>query len=154
MIHARKQIRDAVVSAVTGLVTTGANVINGQVFATHDAQLPGLAVYARSEEIDPDIGGKDHFQARTLSVTIEANAKAEIGFDKPDSGLDDLLDQILAEVELAIFNSIQLAMLCRCLDFVSFDTEVSKEGENATGTLTMILNVQYLTDKGAPEVII
>ena len=41
--HARKQIRDAVETACTGLTTTGANVSASRVYA-HET-LPSLAIY-------------------------------------------------------------------------------------------------------------
>jgi len=49
MSHARQQVRDAVVTAVTGLTTTSTRVYASRVYP-HDS-LPSLAVYTLEEEI-------------------------------------------------------------------------------------------------------
>ena len=56
MSHARQQIRDAVVAAVTGLATTGASVHKTRMFKFEDDDLPALGVYTLSEDIEREIG--------------------------------------------------------------------------------------------------
>jgi hypothetical protein len=47
LAHLRKQIRDNVVTALTGLSTTGSRVYGSRVYPMAAANLPGLCVYAR-----------------------------------------------------------------------------------------------------------
>ena len=144
-MHARKQIRDAFVAALTGLTTTGLNVFSGRVYPVHDSILPGLNVMARNEEISADTGELIS-QNRQLSVVVQGHAKE-------GSGVDDELDKICAEVETAVFNDVALGNLCRCLDLSTTEYENNSEAEQELGICTMTFSVKYITNNGEPEVI-
>ena len=49
MAHVRKQIRDAVITALTGLSTTGSNVFRSRIYPLESNKIPGLCVFSKSE---------------------------------------------------------------------------------------------------------
>ena len=69
MAHVRKQIRDAIKTALTGLATTGANCYQSRVFPFESTKLPALLIYTKSETTDFD----------TISQTAQDYAKK--GYD-------------------------------------------------------------------------
>ena len=95
MAHLRKQIQDNVVTALTGLSTTGSWVYASRVYPVAAANLSG-PLCLRQER-----GGRDNdyhaprTQVRTLSLSVE-------GFAVATSGLDNTLDAISLEVEEAL----------------------------------------------------
>lgn len=88
-IHLHKQIRDALVAALGGLASTGANVFANRVHQLTEAELPALRISIEEEDADEQVDG---FLAREVYFTVEACAKL-------GSALDDALDQISLEVE-------------------------------------------------------
>ena len=66
MSHVRKQIRDAVVTALTGLSTTGSRVYKSRIYPLETGKLPGLAIYTKSEEIQNNTIGAPRTQIRIL----------------------------------------------------------------------------------------
>jgi hypothetical protein len=68
MAHARKLIRDNIVTTVTGLSTTGANVFKSRVYPLSAGSLPALTVYTRSEEVIQSTISIPRTIERTLTV--------------------------------------------------------------------------------------
>lgn len=146
-MHSRQQIREAFVTALSAIPDS--TTFNGRVFALSNAMLPAYAVYSREETIktDNNEGGRIlGLQKRTTVFSVEIYAK--IGAD-----LDNELDRLAALAETALFNNALLRALLRCFDLASMDTDVSKEGENPLGVMTLNFDCQYITEDGAPEVI-
>ena len=69
MAHVRQSIRDNVVTATTGLSTTGSNVFRTRVYPLESGTFPGYAVVADPVEI---------FKARVNQMNIEAGETATI----------------------------------------------------------------------------
>jgi len=92
LAHLRKQIRDNVVTALTGLSTTGSRVYASRVYPMAAANLPGLCVYSKSEEVETTTITRPRTQVRTLTLSVE-------GFVVATSGLDNILDAISLDVE-------------------------------------------------------
>jgi len=145
MPHAREQIRDAVVSAITGLDTTGANVYALRVnpFRT----LPALNVLTLDEEMRDDMGAMGDEQIRELRLRIE-------GRERDPSIPDDELDTIADEVEEAILNDATLDSLAFDLTLESTSFEYSRDGSNPTGKVEMIFAFLYQVDGRDPSIII
>jgi len=143
--HARQQIRDAVVAALTGLETTWYTVFASRIWPLEDGTIPGLIVYTSTEEIDEEQGKIAKIQHRDLTITIK-------GRDKLSAGLDDQLDTMAAEIEAAI-HAADLGRVY-ALDLLSTEMNIADGLEQPVGELTMIYRVQYLTDEGTPTVAI
>lgn len=92
MAHVRRQIREAVATALTGLATTGARVSQSRMAPRRAGDLPCLLVETAEERIEQ---GAQTRLTRELTVLVRAFAKA-------NTALDDTLDQIAAEVETAL----------------------------------------------------
>ena len=95
MAHLQKQIRDDVVTALTGLSTTGSRVYASRVYPMAAANLPGLCVYAKTEEVETTTITRPRTQVRTLTLLVE-------GFAVATSGRDNTLNAIALEVKEAL----------------------------------------------------
>lgn len=145
MTHARQQIRDSFVTALTLIPNT--TVYNGRIFPLYDTVLPAITVFSREEAIDDEAGRQISQQHRTLNMSVQCYLKVE-------ESLDDDMDQLSASVEQSVFNSSAIHGLVRCLDLISTEIEVSQDGENPMGTCTLTFQCKFLTTDGNPEVIL
>lgn len=150
-MHAREQIRDAVVDQLTGLATTNSRVYAGIVRLADAASLPGIWVFTNEDELDEDseIIGTKEFHNLTLLVEIRAKAV---------SGVDDVVDDVAEEVQAALYGDPTLGGLIPTayadIELSSFELELSDDQEKdlALGTLTFIM--RYRIDGTAPGTII
>jgi hypothetical protein len=135
-MHPRQAIREAVVAAITGLNTTGANVSANRLNPYFT--LPSLNVTTLDESVDAGGGSMngEADQIRELRLVIEGRAKAS---DTPDDQLDTMTD----EVENAILNSATVKALA--YDCTLQSTAFSFDGENANpiGKVEMTFSFLY-----------
>lgn len=143
--HVREQIRDRVVTLVTGLTTTGSRVYPSRKYPLDDDLFPGLCVYTLNEEIDEEEGKLSGIQFRSVDVVIE-------GYDALTSGLDDALDDIAKEIETALFADRFLSGKVHALDLASTEVDLSVEAVKPVGMIKLIFRARYLTAEGAPTV--
>jgi hypothetical protein len=140
MAHARQQIRDQLETTLAGLATTGTNVFSSRVYdaAAADA-LPSLTIYMLSEDLGEESGNK---QMRILNVVVEARVKQSLN-------VDNTLDTIGAEVESALFASGDntLSGKCKHFNYDGLDIELSGEGDQPIGLMTMRFIALYRVDK-------
>lgn len=143
MAHVRKQIRDNIASALTGLSTTGANVSVTRVYPFAEAKLPRISIYTRSELSEYTTIGSARTQVRTLSVAVEVMVKTSI---------DDDLDQIASEIESALASDVTRGGLAKDTRVVGFEAEFSGDGDQPVGSAVISVDVDYVTIEGNPEV--
>lgn len=143
MAHLRKQIREAIATALTGLTTTGANVFQSRVYAIDTSTLPCIAVYSNAEVSDIDSVGTPRGLMRTLSVNVEGRCRAT-------ADVDDTLDAICKEVEVALGTST-LSNLVKDLRLASTTIDLSRDAEQPTGLVTMVWIAEYRTSENDPE---
>ena len=145
--HLRRQIRDAMVTALTGLATTGANVFGSRVYPLQDANLPALRVSTPAEEINILSMGYDRLMERTLTVTVDACVKAV-------SGYENSVDQIVKEVEVVLGAGANLTLgaLCKHVTLRSINTELAGDAEKPIAVATMNFEVLYVAALSAPDV--
>ena len=72
MAHVRQSIRVNVVTAVTGLSTTGSNVFRSRVYPLGTNKLPALCVYADSEVVEYNRLDRVRYIDCTVAIVIEA----------------------------------------------------------------------------------
>ena len=142
MAHVRKQIRDNVVTALTGLATTGSNVFRSRVYPMETSKLPGLAIYTDSEEIAPQTINPPRTQLRTLTVTVDCYVKGVSNFDND-------LDTISEEVEEALTADLTRGGLAKDTRVSSFQADFSGEGEQPIATGKISIEVDYVTVENA-----
>jgi hypothetical protein len=140
MAHVRKTIRDAAKAALTGLTTTGARVFASRVYDLQESDLPGLRVYTNGESAAPSSAGVGHSVERVLELVIEACSKKA-------SGLDDELDAMLEEVEVALGAGLAPA---KSVELRRVEIEMQGEADKPIGVARMTFEVSYFTALGAP----
>lgn len=143
--HLHKQIRDAIVTALTGLTTTGSRVYANRLQPLPDALSATLLITLDEETATPLTFHPSPIYERELRLTVSAVAKAT-------SGLDDTLDQISKEVEVALAAGITIGGTR--LDFtytgMSFDDEQS---DKPVGIKRMTFSVPFTAAANAPDVL-
>ena len=146
MAHARQQIRAQLITTLTGLATTGSNVIASRVYDVATNKLPSLAIYTLSEELGEESANK---QMRLLDVVVEVREKAS-------SNLDNALDAIGAEVEDALFASGDTTLngKCKKFNYDGLEITLSGDAEQPIGLMTMRFIAQYRVDKTDVETLI
>lgn len=135
MAHLRKQIRDRIVTDVTGLSTTGSRVHKSRVYPVDT--LPCLCVYTKNESIETETLTVPRTQIRTLSINIDGYATAT-------SNLDDSLDQISLEVEEAIAGDVRINNLAKQAQVTAVEVDYSEEGEKPIGMIRITIEVEYV----------
>jgi len=144
MSHVRQQIREAFAAAVTGLTTTGARVYQSRIYELPAAQLPALRISTNDEAITWASLHNPATMERDIGLTCEAVAQAT-------ADLDDTLDTIIGEVEVAIAADPTLGGLCGVCRIESIEIDLSAEGEVPTGRAAMRFAVRTYTLSNAPQ---
>jgi len=146
MAHVCNQIKKAVTTLVTGLTTTGANVFEQRFRTVQQSELPCLLVFTTSENIELEEGTLDA-PMRIMNLRVQGNVQAT-------SSLDDTLDTILKEVEVALGADITIGGLAIGLDMAGWDKpEPDDDGEKPVGKININYLIQYRTPFGAPETV-
>lgn len=147
-MHARAQIRQAMATQLTGLVTTGSNVFASRVYPMDDAHLPSLAIYSLAEEAweDGDVVTSER-QFRGLSLEVVARAKEA-------TNLDDTLDEICSEVEAALYADMTLGgMKVKTLRLLGTEIVLAAQ-EKPVGEARMRWAALYRVNPATPSTLI
>lgn len=146
--HIRRQIREAAAALVTGLTTTGARVYQSRVYPLQPAvNLPGLLVYTTEESADLDSLTPPRGSMRKLSLVIEGVARAT-------ADLDDTLDAIAKEVEIALAAAPTLSGLTKDNYLSTTEIALNGEGDIPTGSVKLTWTIEYRVRETAPDVAI
>lgn len=144
--HVRQQIRQAAVTLLTGLATTGARVFVAHPYQIPAEQLPALIIDTPRENRDGgSMGGASRLLERALELHVRALVRAV-------SGYRDTADQIAKEVELAIAGDNGLGGLAKHVTFAAMESEVIGEGDAPVCEMTLTFEVLYVTALNAPDV--
>lgn len=144
MAHVRRQIREAAAALLDGLTTTGSNVFQSRSRQLQESQLPGLRVYTRNEVSERVTTGSAPELLRKVELMVEC-----IGRKIDD--LDDNLDLIASEVEVALGASLLSGLIMEFPELVSTDSEIQDEGNQPIGVVTLRFTVQYMTTGDDPD---
>ncbi len=145
MTHVRKQIRDLAVTAVTDLTTTGTSVYADRAHPIPQDKLPALRIFYNRETVELAQGamGADPTMHRRASLTVVGYADG--------SGLDDTLDTIAKEVEIAIDGAGNFSgKTVGGATYTGTDFGMD-EGDSRTGFISMTFDIQYRTTESDPE---
>jgi len=142
--HLRRQIRDAVQTAMTGLATTGARVFIGRYRSLGRAYDPSLLIYTPQESSRRAINGQPPILERVVQVMIEGRVS---GAGEPDNALDD----IAKEVEAAMWTNRALGGLVFNTKLVATDTTTEAEGERQNGGIRLTYEMTFQTPEGAAD---
>lgn len=142
--HAHKQIRSAVVTALSGLTTSAARVYPNRLMPMDAANLPGLKVFIDDEQSEAMTLHAPYAQDRTLSLVVECCAKGNT--------LDDTLDLMSKEVEIALATGIAIgsATLQPVYAGMEFTDELADE---PVGVKRLRFAITYTAMSNAPDVL-
>jgi len=138
MSHVRQQIRDEIVTTLTGLTTTGSNVFRSRIFPLEETNLPALCIYTKSETSEYDTIGLPRSVNRVLDVAVEAYVKGV-------SNYDNTLDTIAVQMEEAIAADITLGNLAKDAQITAFEADFAGDGEQPVAVGRFTVTVEYRT---------
>lgn len=145
MNHVRRQIREAVGTALLGLTSTGTRVFQSRVYPLQDADLPGWLIYTKSESVVALTIHQPRSQQRTLRLEV-------VGVAKATSDLDDVLDQMCKEAEPVLAMPFAgMDGIARSITLLSAELDLQGTAEKPTGSVTMTYEVDYFTLENAPD---
>lgn len=140
-MHARQQLRDAVVTAVTGLALTGSRVYTARVYPAQDSELPHLEVNTVDESAsDVLLDGSIERQV-TLEITARARATA---------ALANTLDAIAEQVETTLGASINVNGKDVDLAYTGASIQFSGDADQPIGTASLTYRATLYTAANAP----
>ena len=143
--HLRRQIRERAATTLTNLTTTGTNVFQSRIYPMESAGLPGLCIYTQEESVEIQTIGSTRTVYRELSLIVEGYATAS-------SDLEDTLDLIGKEVEIAMAGDIGLNSLAGDSHLSGVEITISGEGSTGIGTIRHTYTVIYGNAENAPDV--
>nr|BAR33861.1 Phage minor tail protein U [uncultured Mediterranean phage uvMED] len=142
--HLRRQIRERVATMLTGLSSTGSNVFQSHVYPLETDDFPALCVYTQEEEIEVGAMGDPRVCHSNLTLIVDGYAQAT-------SGLDDVLDQIGKEVQVAMAGDVDIQNLVKDSYLSSVDISYSGEGTSPIGMIRHNYLVLYRYAENAPD---
>lgn len=145
--HLRTQIRDAVVTAVTGLATTGANVFAARpgTRPVQTSELPALLVYSNDTDSEPSSGQRGSRRFEHVAELLVLGLAAGTG------DVDRTLDTIEKEVRAALEGNPTLSGKCKDLWLERAEKEHDEEAEQPTWLVRMTWRCEYHTREGVPD---
>jgi hypothetical protein len=143
MTHLRKQIRDGLVTALTGLPQTGNQVFASRVYPMEAAKLPGIIIYTTSEEVETQTIGRPRTQFRQLAVAVEIYVKG-------GGAVDDVLDNIASTVEQKLAEDVTLGGICKDLMLTGMEARLVGDGEQPAGIGILSYVAIYATKENNP----
>jgi hypothetical protein len=145
MAHQRKILRDAVVTALAGLPSTGDKVFATRTYPVDATELPVLCVYTLGEDSEIHSAGASRSLLRNLQLEVEAIAAV-------NGSLDDTLDQLALEVEQALAVDPTFGGQCYDCSLAATKIAIRGEGEKETGAAVMTFALRYRTRASDPSV--
>ena len=139
--HVRKQLRDQVAVLVDSLTTYSVTVFKNRRYPIDSSELPCLIVQTGDEEIELLTMDYPAQQLRQEQLIISVIAESTVG-------LDDMLDEICKDIEIALSGTVTLARNFK-LDSTS-GIEQNIVGEKPVGVVDMRFTAEIYTLENAP----
>lgn len=144
-MHVRQQIRQAIVSTLTGLSTTGANVFTSRVYALPQVALPALCVYTKDEATE--------YVSMTIPRTLQKNLNLSVEiFVAANQNSDNTIDEICSEIEQAITQDVTITGMAKDTMLTGVDVDFDGDGEVPVARATMNILITYFNEEGDPTV--
>lgn len=142
MAHYRTALRTALMTRLTGLVTTGSRVFIARDDAMRTAELPSLVIGIEEPDIITTTVHTSPTMEREVSVTVK-------GYASTTSDVDLTLNNIGEEVEIALGTPLTVVGIEVSLGLrnVSMETE---QADKQSGLITMSYSTKVFTAAGNP----
>lgn len=137
----RTAIRDNVVSALTGLTTTGSNVFRSRVYPVAETKLPGLCVYTETDDAVYSTILSPRTLDRLLTLKVEAYVKATADYD-------EALDAIEDEIRTALYADLTRGGNAQDTRVTGFVAQFSDEGDQPIAYGEITVEVHYTQQEG------
>jgi hypothetical protein len=143
-MHARAQIKQAVLTALAGLATTGNRVYDNRFYALAKGEANAIRVFGIREDLQPL--DSTRMRERSMTLTVETVAKG-----LPDS-VEATVNQICAEVEAVldgkeVMNNVEAVL-------VGVEDTYDASGEHVIYSALMQFKFDYATRAGDAEVVL
>lgn len=136
MANNRKNIRDAVVTMLSGNTAAGTNVYANRETRLWQSELPAILVYTRDESAESrDLSGRQSI--RTLDLVIEIKAEA-------NDTIDDDLDDLATEVEDIISADRSLTGTAIAAVYKGTTLALDSDSEIEKGVATITYETKYI----------
>ena len=142
--HLRRRIRERAASTLGSLSTTGSRVFQSRLYPMESAGLPGLCIYTNNETVDIASVGSTRTLFRELNLIVEGYASAS-------TDVEDTLDQIGMEVEVAMQGDIYLGDLAMDSHLTEVDITLSGDGATGIGVIRHNYLVTYQNLENTPD---
>ena len=137
----RKNIRDNIVTALTGLTTTGSNVFRSRVYPLDQSSLPGLCIFTQSDDAEYQTIGTSRTVRHLLTVSVEAYVRQSANYD-------NTLDTIQDEVDAALAVDRTRGGYAQDTRIVAFTSTMSADGDQPLAVGEMSLEIDYVETEG------
>lgn len=136
-----EEIMDSIVSILTGLTTTGNNVVRGQVYDLAETQVPGLAIFMGEDILEDELSNSVYDW--NLSIYIESKAA------ESTTQIDQVLNTIRGEVHAAIMADYTLGLnfVIDTDPVIAPEPDLSAIGAKPIGTQRLQYVVKYRTSR-------
>jgi hypothetical protein len=144
--HVRQQMREAIVTALTGLDTTGTRVYASRVYPVQQSELPGLLVYVTGESVETLTIHANAHQQRSIEVSVEVVFGAI-------ADLDDTLDQCAQEVEVALASGVSVDSHTVQVTYTGIEIELEAGAQQPHGSARLNFTATLFTLATTPDVV-
>lgn len=144
-MHVRQQLRDAIVTVVTGLALTGARVYTARVYPAQEAELPHLEVNTVDETADVISMSMDIERRVVIEITARARAT---------SALASSLDTIAEQVETALGGAVTVSGKYVPLYYQGASIDFSGDADQPLGVATLRYQATLYTAANAPGTLV
>jgi len=141
MAHARKQIRDLIVTAISG--NSGVTVEASRAYPALQSQMPIYLVYTTRDFVDESMSTANG-RMRVCTVVIDALIAAT------EADVDDTLDEHAVYIESQLNDSRLGGVVLKTI-LQESELTVNTEGDVGLGILTLTYSVTYRTVPADPE---
>lgn len=142
--HRAESIMDAVVSAVTGLTTTGTNVYRGRAYPIEVSKLPALVVWQGD-----DATVSEHMGDEVISL-LEVNIDAIVR--EPSTQIDTTLNLIREEITVALMADYTLGLnyVAGIMEQSADEPDILGDGDAPHAQMRTNWGVTYLHSRTNP----
>ena len=144
--HRAESIMAAVITAVTGLTTTGANVYRARAYPLEISGIPALLVWQGEDSAQTEMIGDEVISL--LEIHIDAIVR------EPTTQIDTTLNKIREEVTVALMADYKLglAYVAGIMEQSADEPELSGEGDSPIAQMRTNWDVQYQHSRTDPAV--
>jgi hypothetical protein len=151
--HVGKQCVDAIVTAVTGLTTTGTDVYPARIHSVPGAKIPALLVYANDLVIDPSTDALQSDGNRGMLITVSVSVEALVK-EVLVATMESTAWTILSEVQTALEADKTLGGLSKDMKLDSVEWDRLGEGDKSILSMRTVWMVLFRIKESAPTVVL